>query len=166
MWLWCEFDEGSSIFNWFGSVTSYKTEEKPIFSFNAIASAESMSIYDNIEADVLQNYHEHNLVNIIHCSLKEPTTSEQSRRMVAMDNVSKNASEMIDKLTLTFQLTCQPVIITWVNWNHLQCCSSGLTKIKFHPQARGKEGKFSKLILFLAYCCPGRQKLLIHCLND
>lgn len=49
----CEFDEGPSIFNRFRSVTSYKTEEKSIFSFNTIASAESMSIYDNIEADVL-----------------------------------------------------------------------------------------------------------------
>ncbi|EHB01867.1 ATP synthase subunit gamma, mitochondrial [Heterocephalus glaber] len=111
-----EFDEGSIIFNRFRqeqnskSVISYKTEEKPIFSLNTIASAESMSIYDDIDADVLQNYQEYNLANIIYYSLKESTTSEQSARMTAMDNASKNASEMIDKLTLTFNRTRQAVI--------------------------------------------------------
>ncbi|ELW64996.1 ATP synthase subunit gamma, mitochondrial [Tupaia chinensis] len=92
------------------SVISYKTEEKPIFSLNTIASAESMSIYDDVDADVLQNYQEYNLANIIYYSLKESTTSEQSARMTAMDNASKNASEMIDKLTLTFNRTRQAVI--------------------------------------------------------
>ncbi|XP_012371055.1 ATP synthase subunit gamma, mitochondrial [Octodon degus] len=83
-----EFDEGSVIFNRFRSVISYKTEEKPIFSLNTIANAESMSIYDDIDADVLQNYQEYNLANIIYYSLKE----------------------MIDKLTLTFNRTRQAVI--------------------------------------------------------
>ncbi|KAG8515952.1 ATP synthase subunit gamma, mitochondrial [Galemys pyrenaicus] len=92
------------------SVISYKTEEKPIFSLDTIASSESMSIYDDIDADVLQNYQEYNLANIIYYSLKESTTSEQSARMTAMDNASKNASEMIDKLTLTFNRTRQAVI--------------------------------------------------------
>lgn len=92
------------------SVISYKTEEKPIFSLNTVASADSMSIYDDIDADVLQNYQEYNLANIIYYSLKESTTSEQSARMTAMDNASKNASEMIDKLTLTFNRTRQAVI--------------------------------------------------------
>ncbi|XP_065727360.1 ATP synthase subunit gamma, mitochondrial isoform X1 [Phocoena phocoena] len=105
-----EFDEGSIIFNRFRSVISYKTEEKPIFSLGTIASAESMSIYDDIDADVLQNYQEYSLANIIYYSLKESTTSEQSARMTAMDNASKNASEMIDKLTLTFNRTRQAVI--------------------------------------------------------
>ena len=50
-----------------------------------------MSIYDDIDADVLQNYQEYNLANIIYYSLKESTTSEQSARMTAMDNASKNA---------------------------------------------------------------------------
>lgn len=105
-----EFDEGSIIFNRFRSVISYKTEEKPIFSLETVASAESMSIYDDVDADVLQNYQEYNLANIIYYSLKESTTSEQSARMTAMDNASKNASEMIDKLTLTFNRTRQAVI--------------------------------------------------------
>ncbi|MCQ6473366.1 F0F1 ATP synthase subunit gamma, partial [Vibrio parahaemolyticus] len=50
------------------------------------------------------------LANLIYYSLKESTTSEQSARMTAMDNASKNASDMIDKLTLTFNRTRQAVI--------------------------------------------------------
>lgn len=50
-----------------------------------------MSVYDDIDADVLRNYQEYALANIIYYSLKESTTSEQSARMTAMDNASKNA---------------------------------------------------------------------------
>merc|ERR1712223_1621451 len=42
--------------------------------------------------------------------MKEGACSEQSARMTAMDNSSKNAGEMIDKLTITFNRTRQAVI--------------------------------------------------------
>ena len=54
---------------------------------------ENMGIYDDIDADVLRNYQEFALVNIIYFGLKESTTSEQSARMTAMDSASKNACE-------------------------------------------------------------------------
>ncbi|KAM4615130.1 ATP synthase F(1) complex subunit gamma, mitochondrial isoform 3-T3 [Polymixia lowei] len=105
-----EFDQGSIIYNRFRSVISYKTDNKPVFSIDTIANSESMGIYDDIDADVLRNYQEFALVNIIYFGMKESTTSEQSARMTAMDSASKNASEMIDKLTLTFNRTRQAVI--------------------------------------------------------
>lgn len=105
-----EFDQGTIVFNRFRSVISYRTEEKPLYSMDTIASSENMSIYDDIDADVLRNYQEFSLVNIIYYGLKESTTSEQSARMTAMDNASKNASDIIDKLTLTFNRTRQAVI--------------------------------------------------------
>ncbi|XP_068163090.1 ATP synthase subunit gamma, mitochondrial isoform X3 [Antennarius striatus] len=105
-----EFDEGTVIFNRFRSVISYKTDQKPLFSTDAVANAETMSIYDDIDADVLRNYQEFALVNIIYLAFRESSTSEQSARMTAMDSASKNASEMIDKLTLTFNRTRQAVI--------------------------------------------------------
>lgn len=52
-----------------------------------------MGIYDDIDADVLRNYQEFSLVNLIYYGMKESTTSEQSARMTAMDNASKNACE-------------------------------------------------------------------------
>jgi len=105
-----EYDQGSLIYNNFRSVISYKIDKKPIFSNDTVANAESMGIYDDIDADVLRNYQEFALVNMIYFGLKESTTSEQSARMTAMDSASKNASEMIDKLTLTFNRTRQAVI--------------------------------------------------------
>uniref|UniRef100_A0A665UWG9 ATP synthase subunit gamma n=1 Tax=Echeneis naucrates TaxID=173247 RepID=A0A665UWG9_ECHNA len=105
-----EFDQGSVIFNRFRSVISYKTDHKPVFSTDIVANSETMGVYDDIDADVLRNYQEFTLVNIIYLALKESSTSEQSARMTAMDSASKNASEMIDKLTLTFNRTRQAVI--------------------------------------------------------
>ncbi|XP_069764327.1 ATP synthase subunit gamma, mitochondrial isoform X2 [Narcine bancroftii] len=105
-----EFDKGSVIFNKFKSVISYKTDEQPVFSFETLTNSEKISVYDDIDADVLRNYQEFSLVNIIFFGLKESTTSEQSARMTAMDSASKNASEIIDKLTLTYNRTRQAVI--------------------------------------------------------
>ncbi|KAM4037588.1 ATP synthase F(1) complex subunit gamma, mitochondrial isoform 3-T3 [Anomaloglossus baeobatrachus] len=105
-----EFDQGNVVFNRFRSVISYKTDEKPFFSLDTVANSESITVYDDVDADVLRNYQEFTLANIIYLTLKESTTSEQSARMTAMDNASKNASEIIDKLTLTFNRTRQAVI--------------------------------------------------------
>ncbi|XP_023251103.1 ATP synthase subunit gamma, mitochondrial isoform X3 [Seriola lalandi dorsalis] len=105
-----EFDQGSIIFNRFRSVISYKTDNKPVFSTDIVANSENMGVYDDIDADVLRNYQEFAMVNIIYLALRESSTAEQSARMTAMDSASKNASEMIDKLTLTFNRTRQAVI--------------------------------------------------------
>ncbi|XP_059843317.1 ATP synthase subunit gamma, mitochondrial isoform X2 [Hypanus sabinus] len=105
-----EFDKGSIIFNRFKSVIAYRTEAQPVFSFDTLSGSENMSVYDDIDADVLRNYQEFSLVNIIYFGLKESTTSEQSARMTAMDSASKNAAEIIDKLTLTYNRTRQAVI--------------------------------------------------------
>merc|ERR1712098_470298 len=105
-----EYDQGSVFFNRFSPVISYKTDQKPLFSTETVTNSETMGIYDDIDADVLKNYQEFTLVNIIFLALREGATSEQSARMTAMDNASKNASEMIDKLTLTFNRTRQAVI--------------------------------------------------------
>jgi len=105
-----EYDQGTVIYNNFKSVISYKIDKKPLFSNDTISSAEAMGVYDDIDADVLRNYQEFALVNIIYYAMKESTTSEQSARMTAMDSASKNASEMIEKLTLKFNRTRQSVI--------------------------------------------------------
>ncbi|XP_051911548.1 ATP synthase subunit gamma, mitochondrial isoform X3 [Hippocampus zosterae] len=105
-----EFDQGAVIYNHFRSVISYKTDRKSLFSTDVVANAETMAVYDDIDADVLRSYQEFAMVNVIYLALRESSTSEQSARMTAMDSASKNASEMIDKLTLTFNRTRQAVI--------------------------------------------------------
>merc|ERR1712142_483510 len=105
-----EFDSGKMLYNRYNSVVPYTTSEIPIFSLDTIAGAEKLTVYDSIDSDVLQSYMEYSLASLIYYALKEGACSEQSSRMTAMDNSSKNAGEMIDKLTITFNRTRQAVI--------------------------------------------------------
>ena len=50
-------------------------------------------MYDSLDADVVQSYMEYSLASLIYYALKEGATSEQSSRMTAMDNSSKNAGK-------------------------------------------------------------------------
>ncbi|GAB6029900.1 ATP synthase subunit gamma, mitochondrial [Chamberlinius hualienensis] len=105
-----KFDQGVVIYNRFRSVVSYKTSQLPIYSLDTISNAKKISLYDSLDADVLLSYQEFNLASLIYYTMKENATSEQSSRMTAMDSATKNAGEMIDKLTLTFNRTRQAVI--------------------------------------------------------
>ncbi|KFM63290.1 ATP synthase subunit gamma, mitochondrial, partial [Stegodyphus mimosarum] len=105
-----QFERGLIVFNKFKSVVSYSTTEIPVFSAEAISNAEKISIYDSLDAEVIKCYQEYSLASMIFYAMKENACSEQSSRMTAMDSASKNAGEMIDKLTMTFNRTRQAVI--------------------------------------------------------
>merc|ERR1712018_915816 len=105
-----EFDAGKLYYNQFRSVVSYKTKTLDIFPAGAVEQAKNLSVYDSLDSDVMQSYLEYSLASLIYYCLKEGACSEQSSRMTAMDNSSKNAGEMIDKLTLKFNRTRQAVI--------------------------------------------------------
>jgi len=105
-----QFEGGKIVYNRFRTVVSYATTEIPIFSINAITAAPKLSVYDSLDADVLQSYTEYSLASLLYYTMKENACSEQSSRMTAMDNASKNAGEMIGKLSLTFNRTRQAVI--------------------------------------------------------
>lgn len=82
----------------------------PIYSVKTVEAAEKLVAYDSLDSEVLQDYLEYSLASLIFYTMKEGACSEQSARMSAMDNASKNAGEMIDKLTMTFNRTRQSVI--------------------------------------------------------
>uniref|UniRef100_A0A6M2DNZ2 ATP synthase subunit gamma n=1 Tax=Xenopsylla cheopis TaxID=163159 RepID=A0A6M2DNZ2_XENCH len=105
-----DFASGKIIYNKFKSVVSYSSAELPLFSLGAIESAPKLGVYDSLDADVIQSYLEFSMASLLFYTMKEGACSEQSSRMTAMDNASKNAGEMIDKLTLTFNRTRQAVI--------------------------------------------------------
>jgi len=105
-----EFDKGYIIYNRFKTVVSYQTSKLPILPLEAIKQKENLNTYDSVDDDVLQSYNEYSLAQLIYYAMKESATSEQSSRMTAMDGASKNAGEMIDKLTLQFNRTRQAVI--------------------------------------------------------
>ena len=74
-----------------------------------LVGADLDEVYDEEDADddeltlflpplqVIQSYLEFSLASQLYYVLKENAASEQSSRMTAMDNASKNATEMIDK---------------------------------------------------------------------
>jgi len=105
-----QYDAGKIVYNKFKSVVSYTTSELPIFSLATVNAAPKLTVYDSLGADVIQNYLEFSLTAQLYFTMKENACSEQSSRMTAMDNASKNAGEMIDKLSLTFNRTRQAVI--------------------------------------------------------
>jgi F-type H+-transporting ATPase subunit gamma len=105
-----EFKKGILVYNQFKTVVSYQTTEMPIFSLEALNNSQNLTLYDSLDADVLRSYYEYSLATLIFYAMKENACSEQSARMSAMDNASKNAGEMIQKLTLLFNRTRQAVI--------------------------------------------------------
>lgn len=105
-----EFTDGKIVYNKFKSVVSYQQSDMPVFSLGAIEKSPKLPVYDSLDAEVIQSYLEYSLASLLFYAMKEGACSEQSSRMTAMDNASKNAGEMIDKLTLTFNRTRQAVI--------------------------------------------------------
>jgi len=104
------YDRSSLVFNTFKSVISYHATEVPIFSNSAIESAPKFNLYDSIDEDVMNRYNEFSLASLILFAMKESACSEQSSRMTSMDAATKNAGEMIENLTMTFNRTRQAVI--------------------------------------------------------
>ncbi|XP_033338463.2 ATP synthase, gamma subunit [Megalopta genalis] len=104
------FGSGRIVYNRFRSVVSYSVDQLPLFDKNSVITAPKLSVYDSLDEEVIQSYLEFSLASLLFYAMKEGACSEQSSRMTAMDNASKNAGEMIDKLTLTFNRTRQAVI--------------------------------------------------------
>jgi F-type H+-transporting ATPase subunit gamma len=107
-----DFDTGFIYYNKFKSVVSYEMQSQPIYNVDAIAKAPGSTVYDSVDEYVLQNYQEASLTNLIFYAMKQASCAEHSSRMTAMDGASKNAAEMIDKLTMKFNRTRQAVITT------------------------------------------------------
>ncbi|XP_049884499.1 ATP synthase subunit gamma, mitochondrial-like [Pectinophora gossypiella] len=105
-----KYDMGDVFYNKFFSAVKYELTVVPVFNKYQIESAPNMTAFDDIEEDMLESYAEFTLAALLYYVLKESATSEQSARMAAMDNATKNASEMIRKLTLLFNRTRQAVI--------------------------------------------------------
>jgi len=64
------------------------------------------------DPETLQNFFEYTFATQLWHSLMENATSEQSSRMNAMENASKNAGEMIEKLSLQYNRARQARITT------------------------------------------------------
>ncbi|XP_063900793.1 ATP synthase subunit gamma, mitochondrial-like [Zophobas morio] len=105
----CEFSVGNIIFSKFISALSYQPASSPIYSHTAMSETEKLIGYQ-CEEDTLQAYQEFHMALSLYHAMVESSASEQSARMNAMDNATKNAGEMINKLSLSYNRTRQAVI--------------------------------------------------------
>ena len=110
-----KFEQIILVFNKFKSVISQEVTRAPIVGLDALmASAEAFSEYefdsDMDSAQVLVDLFEFQLATQIYNSLLENATSEQAARMSAMENASKNAGEMLQSLTLSYNRQRQAAI--------------------------------------------------------
>jgi F-type H+-transporting ATPase subunit gamma len=108
-----EYDQAHVFYNKFRNAASYEQDRRVVPGLSLLKEQEeALSIYDDIDEDVLASYQEFTLASTLFNSQLEQACSEQSARMTAMENASTNASDMIDKLTILFNRTRQAVVTT------------------------------------------------------
>ncbi|WP_158047242.1 F0F1 ATP synthase subunit gamma [Skermanella pratensis] len=115
-----EYDVASVIYNKFKSAMTQVVTVQQVIPFampegepaEAADQGEAKALYefepeeDQILADLLPK----NLSIQVYRALLESAASEQGARMTAMDSATRNAGDMINKLTLTYNRTRQAVI--------------------------------------------------------
>ena len=112
-----EFDKCSIFYNKFQSVISQIPTEQQVVpieleedSSNESSVDQSFFDFEPGESEILEELLPLNFTVQIFKALLESAASEQGARMSAMDNASRNASDMIDNLTLFYNRSRQAVI--------------------------------------------------------
>ncbi|XP_045783819.1 ATP synthase subunit gamma, mitochondrial-like [Maniola jurtina] len=104
------YDVGEIYYNKYFTPVKYEMTVIPFFNKYKIVAAPNMNAFDDVDEDDLESYSEWTFAALLFYTLKESAASEQSARMAAMDNATKNAEDMMRKLTLLFNRTRQAVI--------------------------------------------------------
>ncbi len=115
-----EFDVATLIYSKFKSVISQEPTplqiipvQVPDVGDEIAAAAGSVEYeYEPSEEDILSDLLPRNISTQIYRGLLENAASEQGARMSAMDNATRNAGEMIDRLTIEYNRTRQAKITT------------------------------------------------------
>lgn len=107
-----EFDVATIIYNRFQSVVSQIPTAQQIIPavFEESEGANADYDYEPSEEAILADMLPASISTQIFAALLENAASEQGARMSAMDNATRNAGEMIDKLTIEFNRSRQAVI--------------------------------------------------------
>lgn len=109
-----DYDAIHVVYNEFKSAIAYTPSIKSIAPLldPSNAALNDWDVKPRKHQDTLLNLFEFTLATQLYHSMLENATSEQSSRMQAMENASKNANEMIEKLTLRFNRARQSKITT------------------------------------------------------
>jgi F-type H+-transporting ATPase subunit gamma len=109
-----EFDVCTIFYNQFKNVITQIPQEQQIIPLKA-SETEANSSEDNYEFEpeedeILSNLLPKNISTQIFKAMLENSASEQGSRMSAMDNATRNAGEMVDKLTIKYNRSRQAAI--------------------------------------------------------
>jgi len=113
------FDTCTIIYNRFRSVITQIVTAQQLIPFPPPAETEAGTVsaavggvyeFEPSEEEILGELLPHNLAVQIFTALLENAASEQGARMTAMDNATRNAGEMIDRLTMNYNRTRQAAI--------------------------------------------------------
>lgn len=109
-----EFDVATIFYNRFESVISQVPTAQQVIpaDFDAPEDAGESTLYDYepSEEGILADLLPRGVATQVFAALLENAASEQGARMSAMDNATRNAGEMIDRLTIQFNRSRQAVI--------------------------------------------------------
>lgn len=110
-----DYDAVVIVYNSYVNPAVYKQKFKIVKPFTGEGENEPMMEYEfepDTKSEILDDLYEYMLTSQIFHSFMDSAASEQSSRMAAMENASKNAGEMIDSLTLQYNRARQARITT------------------------------------------------------
>ena len=109
-----EFDVCTIFYNQFKNVITQIPQAQQIIPLNTENSEENKSEdsyeFEPDEDEILRNLLPKNISTQIFKAMLENSASEQGSRMSAMDNATRNAGEMVDKLTIEYNRSRQAAI--------------------------------------------------------
>lgn len=111
-----EIDSCSVVYNKFLNALTQKVTVQPLIPLeigandNAAQADGAVYEYEPSEEEILVRLLPLNIATQVFRALLENAASEQGARMTAMDNATRNAGEMINKLTLQYNRTRQAAI--------------------------------------------------------
>ena len=109
-----EFDVCTIFYNQFKNVITQIPQEQQIIPLKMIEKDENSSTtnyeFEPEEDEILENLLPKNISTQIFKAMLENSASEQGSRMSAMDNATRNAGEMVDKLTIEYNRSRQAAI--------------------------------------------------------
>ncbi len=112
-----EFDAATVVYNRFRSAMTQIVTRQQLVPFavpetaaRPDAARQGVYEFEPEEAEILASLLPRNLAVQLYTALLENNASEQGARMTAMDSATRNAGEMIDELTITYNRTRQSYI--------------------------------------------------------
>jgi len=110
-----QFDVCKIFYNKFKNVITQTPQEQQIIPIENLKKIEENKVenfyeFEPEESDILNDLLPRNISTQIFKAFLENAASEQGSRMTAMDNATRNAGELVEKLTITYNRSRQAAI--------------------------------------------------------